>query len=90
MKRVFIIVLDSFGIGELPDAAAYGTAGAILWLPVMLPVSFTCPICKSWDCSTLTVSASESLVNSLRALLGGWRSGLPERTPPPDTGKSPG
>lgn len=24
MKRVFLIVLDSFGIGEMPDAAAYG------------------------------------------------------------------
>lgn len=27
MKRVFLIVLDSFGIGELPDAAQYGDAG---------------------------------------------------------------
>ena len=28
MKRVFLIVLDSVGIGELPDAAAYGDAGS--------------------------------------------------------------
>ncbi len=28
MKRIFIIVLDSFGIGALPDAAAFGDAGA--------------------------------------------------------------
>ena len=27
MKRVFLIVLDSFGIGEMPDAAAYGDQG---------------------------------------------------------------
>ncbi|WP_080835291.1 phosphopentomutase [Cohnella massiliensis] len=27
-QRVFLIVLDSVGIGELPDAAAYGDAGA--------------------------------------------------------------
>ncbi len=27
MKRVFLIVLDSFGIGEMEDAAAYGDAG---------------------------------------------------------------
>lgn len=27
MKRVFLIVLDSFGIGEMPDAASYGDAG---------------------------------------------------------------
>ena len=28
MKRVFLIVLDSFGIGEMPDAAAYGDVGS--------------------------------------------------------------
>ena len=27
-KRAFIIVLDSFGIGEMPDAAAYGDEGS--------------------------------------------------------------
>lgn len=27
MKRVFLIVLDSFGIGEMPDAADYGDKG---------------------------------------------------------------
>ena len=28
MKRIFIIVLDSFGIGEMPDAANYGDEGS--------------------------------------------------------------
>ena len=28
VRRVFLIVLDSVGIGELPDAAAYGDAGS--------------------------------------------------------------
>ncbi|MGM9646158.1 MAG: phosphopentomutase [Eubacteriales bacterium] len=28
MKRVFLIVLDSFGVGELPDAAKFGDVGA--------------------------------------------------------------
>lgn len=28
MKRVILIVLDSFGIGEMPDAANYGDAGS--------------------------------------------------------------
>lgn len=28
MKRVFLIVLDSFGIGEMPDAADYGDRGS--------------------------------------------------------------
>ena len=27
MKRVFLVVLDSFGIGAAPDAAAFGDAG---------------------------------------------------------------
>lgn len=28
MKRVFLIVLDSVGIGELPDAGLYGDEGS--------------------------------------------------------------
>ena len=28
MKRVFLIVLDSVGMGEMPDAAEYGDAGS--------------------------------------------------------------
>ncbi len=28
MKRIFLIVLDSFGIGAMPDAASFGDAGA--------------------------------------------------------------
>lgn len=28
IKRVFLIVLDSFGVGELPDAGAYGNSGS--------------------------------------------------------------
>ena len=28
IKRVFLIVLDSFGIGELPDAKEYGDEGS--------------------------------------------------------------
>ncbi|MEG0110662.1 MAG: phosphopentomutase, partial [Oscillospiraceae bacterium] len=27
-KRVFLIVLDSFGIGEMPDAADFGDEGS--------------------------------------------------------------
>ena len=27
-KRVFIIVLDSFGVGAMPDAASFGDDGA--------------------------------------------------------------
>ena len=46
-KRVFLIVLDSFGIGAEPDAAAFGdegtnTLGAIAGHP-----DFNCPNLKS-------------------------------------------
>lgn len=34
MKRVFLIVLDSFGIGEMPDAASYGDKGTNTLLSV--------------------------------------------------------
>ena len=45
-KRVFLIVLDSFGIGAEPDAAAFGdegtnTLGAIAGHP-----NFNCPNLK--------------------------------------------
>jgi phosphopentomutase len=42
-RRVILIVLDSVGIGEMPDAAAYGDAGSdtlghiALWRPLNLP-----------------------------------------------------
>ena len=46
-KRVFLIVLDSFGIGAEPDAAAFGdegtnTLGAIAGHP-----NFNCPNLKT-------------------------------------------
>ena len=28
IKRIFLIVLDSFGIGEMPDASQYGDEGS--------------------------------------------------------------
>ena len=42
MKRVFLIVLDSVGIGEMPDAADYGDAGSnTIKAASMSPVSYT-------------------------------------------------
>lgn len=40
MKRVFLIVLDSFGMGELPDAAKYGDCGANTLASVALNKNF--------------------------------------------------
>ena len=43
MKRIFLIVLDSFGIGEMPDAAAYGDAGANTLRSVASSTGFQMP-----------------------------------------------
>ena len=55
-KRVFLIVLDSFGIGAEPDAAAFGDAGTNTLGAIANHPNFNsiAPICASWACSTLT------------------------------------
>ena len=42
-KRVFIIVLDSFGVGEMPDAADYGDSGSNTLRSVASSADFDCP-----------------------------------------------
>ena len=44
MKRVFLIVLDSVGMGEMPDAAEYGDAGSNTILAVLRVRIFPCQI----------------------------------------------
>ena len=78
MKRVFIIVLDSFGIGALPDAANYGDQGS--------DTLAACRRCSSWDCLTSRAYRSDSPAKALPELLEGWQSVRQARTPPPDTG----
>ena len=42
-KRIFLIVLDSFGIGELPDAADFGDEGSNTLAAVASLPEFCCP-----------------------------------------------
>ncbi len=42
-KRVFLIVLDSFGVGELPDAANFGDEGSHTLRSVASREEFNCP-----------------------------------------------
>ncbi len=42
-KRVFLIVLDSFGVGELPDAAGFGDEGSHTLRSVSGQKEFDCP-----------------------------------------------
>lgn len=43
MKRIFLIVLDSVGIGEMPDASEYGDAGSNTLLTVSKSRYFSMP-----------------------------------------------
>lgn len=43
MKRIFLIVLDSFGIGEMPDAANYGDEGSNTFGTVAKSPEFSMP-----------------------------------------------
>ena len=43
IKRVFLIVLDSFGIGEAPDAALFGDAGSDTLGAVVKSKKFNAP-----------------------------------------------
>ena len=42
-KRVFLIVLDSFGVGELPDAADFGDEGSHTLRALQSSEKFDCP-----------------------------------------------
>ena len=46
MKRVFLIILDSLGIGAEPDAAEYGDAGANTLLRISASEKFNIPTLK--------------------------------------------
>ena len=43
IKRFFIIVLDSVGIGEMPDSAAFGDAGSNTLGAIRKSAAFDCP-----------------------------------------------
>lgn len=47
VKRVFLIVLDSFGVGALPDAADFGDVGAYTLGAVMKSKKFNVPVMQS-------------------------------------------
>lgn len=46
-KRVFLIVLDSVGIGEMPDSAEWGDAGSNTLKSIREHQNFNCPCLKS-------------------------------------------
>ena len=54
MKRVFLIVLDSLGIGHAPDAAAFGDAGSDTLKAVSSYPAFSAPHLEEWGLFHLT------------------------------------
>ena len=42
-KRVFLVVLDSFGVGAEPDAAAFGDEGTNTLAAIARHPNFDCP-----------------------------------------------
>ena len=78
-KRVFLIVLDSFGIGEMPDAAEFGDEG-----------SNTLKACFSTgklNVLTLTALITENQPVLTARHSPGSQNAQRARTPRPDTGK---
>ena len=45
-RRVFLIVLDSYGIGELPDAATFGDAGCNTLRSIVASKEYDTPLMR--------------------------------------------
>ena len=76
-KRVFLIVLDSFGIGAEPDAAAFGDEGTNTLGAIAKHPNFNCPNLQKLGLPLPPVP------------LPACRSRAWARTPPSATGRSP-
>ena len=49
VRRVFLIVLDSAGVGYEPDADRFGDVGSDTFGTCAAVAGFQCPIWKPWD-----------------------------------------
>ena len=61
MKRVFLIVLDSFGIGAMPDSAVYGDIGVNTLASVSKSPEFKADNLKKW-CEIIQVEMKMAMV----------------------------
>ena len=88
INRVILIVLDSVGVGSLPDAAAYGDEGANTLGHVAAGCGgLRCPTWKSSGWATSSPLAGRGRGAGAPGLLGAHgRSGRTARTPSPATG----
>ena len=69
-KRVFLIVLDSFGIGAEPDAAAFGDEGTNTLGAIANHPNFNCPNLKKLGLFNIDgVTVGEKAVVSPSAMI---------------------
>ena len=81
-KRVFLVVLDSFGVGEEPDAASFGDYG----VPLPRAAALTVLTCAHLDYSIWMGSIFSPPSLNLWELLAVFASALWERIQPSGTG----
>ncbi len=85
MGRFVVIVVDSCGAGALPDAAAYGDAGAnTLGNCARVVGGLKVPHLQEWGLGNITSIAG---CPPAPPRSGGWRKSRRARTPPPATGR---
>ena len=93
-KRVFLIVLDSFGIGAEPDAAAFGDEGTNTLGAIAKHPNFNCPNLQKMGMFNIDgVTAGEKTAAPIGSFAHHWSLGdrrcgkpqaaahLPERLP---------
>ena len=86
--RVILIVLDSVGIGELPDAAAYGDEGSNTLGNIHRRVPLAVPTLRCLGLDAWSISAGLAPLPPV-APSAAWPNGPPARTPSRGTGRSP-
>ncbi|MBE5733369.1 MAG: phosphopentomutase [Clostridiales bacterium] len=62
-KRVFLIILDSFGVGELPDAEAFGDSGSNTLRAIQNHPDFRCPTLTSLGLFNIDGVEGKSVIN---------------------------
>ena len=80
LNRVILIVLDSVGIGELPDAAAYGDAGSDTLGNLSAHVHLHIPTLRSLGLTRVVTLTGRKTSRRPRPRSDGWREHRPART----------
>ena len=69
-NRVFLIVLDSFGIGEMPDAAEWDDEGSNTLKAIRNHPNFSCP--NLTDMGLFSIDGIDEKIPSTRTCYGGF------------------